>query len=113
MGFDYKNISIGFFIGVICTIITFLLIGDVEIETDLQFGDKGKNKDISIIIEKEVNQDGEKIINIDATGSGDVTMTDIEAELERLYREKKIDVTSEGIKVNYSITLDEEIDFEQ
>ena len=43
MRFDYKNISIGFFIGVICTVITFLLIGDVEIETDLQFGDKGKN----------------------------------------------------------------------
>ena len=40
-------------------------------------------------------------------------MTDIEAELERLYNEKKIDVTSEGIEVNYSITLDEEIDFEQ
>ena len=38
-------------------------------------------------------------------------MTDIEAELERLYSEKKIDVTSEGIEVN--ITLDEEIDFEQ
>ena len=34
-----------------------------------------------------------------------------EAELERLYSEKKIDVTSEGIEVN--ITLDEEIDFEQ
>ena len=111
MNLDYKNISIGFFIGVICTVITFLLIGDVEIETDLQFGDKSKNRDISIIIEKEVNQDGVEIINIDATGSGDVTMTDIEAELERLYSEKKIDVTPSGIEVN--ITLDEEIDFEQ
>ena len=111
MRFDYKNISIGFFIGVICTIITFALIGDVEIETDFQFGDKATNKDISIIIEKEVNSDGEEIININATGRGDVTITDIEAELERLYSEKKIDVTSEGIEVN--ITLDEEIDFEQ
>ena len=85
MKFDYKNISIGFYIGVICTIVTFLLIGDVEIETDLQFGDKARNKDISIIIEKEVNQDGEEIISINATGKGDVTMTDIEAELDRLY----------------------------
>jgi len=111
MRFDYKNISIGFFIGVICTIITFLLIGDVEIETDLQFGDKTTNKDISIIIEKEVIQDGEEIIIINARGSGDVTMTDIETELERLYSEKNINITSEGIEVN--ITLDEEIDFEQ
>jgi hypothetical protein len=111
MRFDYKNISIGFLIGVICTIITVALIGDVEIETDFQFGDKATNKDISIIIEKEVNQDGEEIITINATGRGEVTMTDIEAELERLYSEKKIDVTSEGIEVN--ITLDEEIDFEQ
>ena len=111
MKLDYKNISIGFFIGVVCTVITFLLIGDVEIETDLQFGDKATNKDISIIIQKEVNSDGEEIININATGRGDVTMTDIEAELERLYSEKKIHVTSSGIEVN--ITLDEEIDFEQ
>ena len=111
MKLDYKNISIGFFIGVVCTVITFLLIGDVEIETDLQFGDKAANKDISIIIEKEVNSDGEEIININATGRSDVTMTDIEAELERLYSEKKIDVTPSGIEVN--ITLDEEIDFEQ
>ena len=50
MRFDYKNISIGFLIGVICTIITVALIGDVEIETDFQFGDKATNKDISIII---------------------------------------------------------------
>ena len=111
MRFDYKNISIGFLIGVICTIITVALIGDVEIETDFQFGDTATNKDISIISEKEVNQDGEEIITINATGRGEVTMTDIEAELERLYSEKKIDVTSEGIEVN--ITLDEEIDFEQ
>ena len=111
MRFDYKNISIGFFIGVICTIITVLLIGDVEIEIDLQFGDKGRNKDISIIIEKEVNQDGEEIINIDAIGKGEVTMSDIEAELERLCNERKINITSDGIEVN--IRLDEEIDFEQ
>ena len=64
MRFDYKNISIGFLIGVICTIITVALIGDVEIETDFQFGDKATNKDISIIIEKEVNQDGEEIITV-------------------------------------------------
>ena len=110
MKLDYKNILIGFFIGVICTIITFALIGDVEIETDFQFGDKATNKDISIIIEKEVNQDDEEIISINATGSGDVTMTDIEAELERYCLDQNIDMSS-GTEVN--VTLDKEKDFEQ
>ena len=109
MNFDYKNISIGFVIGVICTIITFLLISDIEIETDLQFSEKAKNKNISIIIEKEFNEGGEEIIIINAIGKGEVTMTDIEAELERLYVEQNIDASS-GIVVN--ITLDEEVDFE-
>jgi len=109
MNFDYKNILIGFFIGLICTIITFLLIGEVEIETDFQFGDKAKNKDISLIINKDIGQDGKEMISIDAIGGDGVTLNDIESQLEKLYIDKNIYT----IDIKANITLDEEIDFEQ
>ena len=110
MNLDYKNISIGFVSGIICTIITFLFMGDVEVETDIQFGDNTESKNISIIIEKNVNQEREKIVSINVIGRGDVTMSDIENELERLCADQQID-TLEEIEVN--ITLDEGINFEQ
>jgi len=87
---DYKNISIGFLIGIICTIITFLLIGDVEIETDFQFGNKTKNKDISIIINTDIGQDGKEMISIDAIGGDGITLNDIESQFEKLYIDKNI-----------------------
>ena len=110
MNFDYKNISIGFVIGIICTIITFLFMGDIEVETDLQFGDNTESKNISIIIEKNVNQEREEIVSINVIGRGDVAMSDIENELERLCADQQID-TLEEIEVN--ITLDEGINFEK
>ena len=111
MKFDLKNILIGVVIGIISTTSVFFLIGDVEIETEIQLGEKANqdNKDIQITIERTIDKNGEEVINVSAIGRGSVTKKDIEKELEIVFAEKNIDASS-GIEVN--ITLDEEIDFE-
>jgi hypothetical protein len=111
MKFDLKNISIGVVIGIISTTSIFFLIGDIDIETEIQLGEKAnqKNKNISISIEKNIDDNGEEIVIVDAIGKGSVTMEDIENELEKVFTEKNIDASS-GIEVN--ITLDDETNFE-
>ena len=111
MKFELKNILIGVVLGIISTVSIFLLIGDVDIQTEIQFGEKfdKDNKDIKISIEKSIDNNNQEIIIVDAIGKGSVTMEDIENELERVFAEQNID-TSSGIEVN--ITLDEEINFE-
>ena len=56
MKFDLKNILLGLVIGTIGTTSVFLLIGDVDIQTDFQFGEKldQDDKDIKISIEKNL-----------------------------------------------------------
>ena len=56
MKFDLKNILIGIIIGIISTTSMILLIGDVNIQTDFQFGEKS-DKDIKRITPKvdEIN----------------------------------------------------------
>ena len=111
MKFDLKNILAGLIIGIIGTTSIFLLIGDVDIQTDFQFGEKldQDDKDIRISIEKSIDENNQEIIIVDAIGKGSVTMEDIENELERVFARQNIDASS-GIEVN--ITLDEEINFE-
>ena len=111
MKFDLKNISIGVVIGIISTTSIFFLIGYIDIETEIQLGEKAnqKNKNISISIEKNIDDNGEEIVIVDAIGKGSVTMEDIENELEKVFTEKNIDASS-GIEVN--ITLDDETNFE-
>ena len=108
--FDLKNILIGVVIGIISTTSVFFLIGDVEIETEIQLGEKANqdNKDIQINIERTIDKNGVEVINVSAIGKGSVTIKDIEKELEKVFAEKNIDASS-GIEVN--ITLDEEINF--
>ena len=110
MTFDLKNILIGVVIGIIGTTSVFLLIGDVEIETAIQLGEKANqnNKDIQITIERNIDNNGEEVINVSAIGKGSVTIKDIEKELEKVLAEKNIDASS-GIEVN--ITLDDENSF--
>ena len=110
MKFDLKNILIGVLIGIISTTSVFFLIGDVEIETEIQLGEKANqdNKDIQITMEKNIDENGEEVINVSAIGKGSVTIKDIEKELEKVFAEKNIDASS-GIEVN--ITLDDENSF--
>ena len=110
MTFDLKNILIGVVIGIIGTTSVFLLIGDVEIETAIQLGEKANqdNKDIQITVERNIDNNGEEVINVSAIGKGSVTIKDIEKELEKVFAEKNIDASS-GIEVN--ITLDDENSF--
>ena len=110
MKFDLKNILIGVVIGIISTTLVFFLIGDVEIETEIQLGEKANqdNKDIQITIEKTIDENGEEVINVSAIGKGSVTIKDIEKELEKVLAENNIDASS-GIEVN--ITLDDENSF--
>ena len=109
MQFDLKNILIGVIIGIISTTFIFLLMGDVDIQTDFQFGENldVDNKDIIISIEKSIDKNNQEVILVDAVGKGTVTMKDIENELEKVFTENNIDASSE-IEVN--ITLDEEFD---
>ena len=110
MKFDLKNILIGVVIGIISTTSVFFLIGDVEIETEIQLGEKANqdNKDIQINIERTIDKNGEEVINVSAIGKGSVNKKDIEKELEKVFAEKNIDASS-GIEVN--ITLDEKNNF--
>ena len=114
MKFDLKNILVGVAIGMVGTTSMFFLLGDVDIQTDFQFGEKlnQDNKDIRISIEKTIDEDGKEILNVDAIGRGSVTKKDIEDELEKLFTKKNIDISSENFEVEVNITLDEEIDFE-
>ena len=114
MKFDLKNILVGVAIGMVGTTSMFFLLGDVDIQTDFQFGEKlnQDDKDIRISIERTIDEDGKEILNVDAIGRGLVTKKDIEDELEKLFTEKNIDISSGNFEVEVNITLDEEIDFE-
>ena len=111
MKFDLKNVLLGVVIGTIGTASIFLLIGDVSIETDFQFGEKldQDDKDIRISIEKNIDENNQEIIIVDAIGKGSVTMEDIENELERVFAEQNIDASAGIIK--YYVTLDDESNF--
>ena len=111
MKYDLKNILIGLAIGIVGTTTIFLLIGDVDIQTDFQFGEKldQDDKDIRISIEKNIDENDNEIIIVNAIGKGSVSMEDIENELSKVFTQQNIDASS-GIEVN--ITLDNEIDFE-
>ena len=113
MKFDLKNILVGVAIGMVGTTSMFFLLGDVDIQTDFQFGEKlnQDDKDIRISIERTIDEDGKEILNVDAIGRGLVTKKDIEDELEKLFTEKNIDISSGNFEVEVNITLDEEIDF--
>ena len=93
MKFDLKNILLGVLIGAIGTTSVFLLIGDVDIQTDFQFGEKlnQDDKDIRISIERTIDEDGKEILNVDAIGRGLVTKKDIEDELEKLFTENALE----------------------
>ena len=110
MNFDLKNILVGFTIGMLSTASFFLLVGEVDIQTDFQFGERSdkNDKDIIISIENFFNESGEEIIIVDAIGKGSVTMEDIEKELEKVFIKKNIDASS-GLEVN--ITLDDGSNF--
>ena len=111
MKFDLKNILLGVVIGAIGITSVFLLIGDVDIQTDFQFGQTSDidNKDIKISIEKNIDENDNEIIIVNAIGKGSLTMEDIENELSKVFTKQNIDASS-GIEVN--ITLDDKIDFE-
>ena len=89
MKFDIKNILIGVVIGVFGT----MFIGDVDIQTEIQLGEKldQDNKDIRIRIESNIDEDGREMINVSAIGRGSVTEEDIKAELGKLYLDKDIE----------------------
>ena len=103
---NYKNIFLGIIIGVIGTCGVFFIVGDVNVETEIQIGEKldDDNKNIDISIEKTVDDNGKEIINILANGSGSVTKEEIEQELERLYVEKDIDISSGNVDIKINIT---------
>ena len=103
---NYKNIFLGIIIGVIGTCGVFFIVGDVNVETEIQIGEKldDDNKNIDISIEKTVDDNGKEIINILANGSGTVTKKEIEQELERLYVEKDIDISSGDVDIKINIT---------
>ncbi len=111
MKFDLKNILLGCVIGIISTTSIFLLIGDVNIQTDFKFGEKSskENKDIRTSIEKNIDEDDKEIITVNVMGKGSVTMEYIENELEKIFSKQNIDASS-GIEVN--LKLDNGIDFE-
>ena len=62
-----------------------------------------QDKNIDISIEKIIENDQE-VISIIANGSGFVTKEDIDKELEKLYKEKNIDISSDNIKLEIQIT---------
>ncbi len=62
-----------------------------------------QDKNINISIEKIIENDQE-VISIIANGSGFVTEEDINKELEKLYKEKNIDISSDNIKLEIQIT---------
>jgi len=103
---NYKNIFLGIIIGVIGTCGVFFIVGDVNVETEIQIGEKldDDNKNIDISIEKTVDDNGKEIINILANGSGSVTKEEIEQKLERLYIEKDIDISSGNVDIKINIT---------
>ena len=105
MKLDLKNILIGIGIGILGTTSVFLLIGEVDIQTDIQIGEKldQENKNISISIEKNIDDNGEEIVNVVADASGNVTKEEIENQLSKLYAEKNIDIPSENINVEINI----------
>ena len=109
---NYKNIFLGIIIGVIGTCGVFFIVGDVNVETEIQIGEKSgqDDKDIRISIERNIDENGQEIVNVSATGRGSVTKEDIEQELAKLFAEKNIDASS-GIEAK--ITLDSLIDFQQ
>ena len=105
MNSNYKNIFLGIIIGVIGTCGVFFIVGDVNVETEIQIGEKldKDNKDIDIRIEKTIDGD-EEVTTVIATGSGSVTEDDLDKELERLFSGHNIDKYSTNVKIEKKIT---------
>tara|TARA_B100001750_G_C15040651_1_gene366450 strand:+ start:103 stop:414 length:312 start_codon:yes stop_codon:yes gene_type:complete len=102
MKFDFKNILLGVLIG----IVGMMLIGDVDIQTEVQIGEKldQADKDIRISIEKNIDENGKEIINVIASGNGSVTQQDVHNELEKIYSTQGIDISTENVNIEMKIT---------
>jgi len=91
-----KNILKGFLLGVLTTICFLFIIGNVDIEADFQFGEKldAENKDITISIEKSINENNNENIIVDVVGKGSTSMEDIENALGKVFIKNDINASS-------------------
>ena len=104
MNLKYKSIFLGIIIGVIATSGVFIIVGDVNVETEIQIGEKldKDNKDIDIRIERTIDGD-EEITTVIATGSGSVTEDDLDKEIDRLLSEHNKDKSAANVKIKKNI----------
>ena len=106
MKVDIKSILVGIVIGIFGVTLFFFVIGEAEIKTNMQFGEKvdEDDKDIIIQIKKIIDDSGKEEVRIKATGSGSVAREDMEAELRKIYEDQDIDVSSENVSIEIIIS---------
>jgi len=100
-----KSLFYGIFIGIISTLFFLFLLGNIE--TEIIVNASGKNnkdisKDINVTIEKTINN-GQELINILASATGNVSRKDIDEELERLYKQYDIDKNNSNLNIKIKI----------
>ena len=92
MKVEYKSMFLGVALGVVGVFAILFLLGDVETEFSFSTGENENkmDKNIDVRIEKTV-ENGQDFTNVVVKGSGDVTKEDLDKELDRLVKKRRID----------------------
>ena len=102
MKIETKSFLLGISAGIIGALTFILIIGDVETEFSFSTGDKKKDKNIEVSIERII-ENGEDLTNVVIKGEGDVTRKELEDELDRMLEKQGID--KEKTKLNIEMEI--------
>ena len=102
MKIETKSFLLGISAGIIGVLTFILIIGDVETEFSFSTGDKKQDKNIEVSIERII-ENGEDLTNVVIKGKGDVSLKELEEELERMLEKQGIDKDKTKLNVEMKI----------
>ena len=101
---DYRSLFLGLFLGATSLFIILFLLGSVETAFTISTGQElnNMNQDIDIRIEKiiENKKDLTKVI---AIGRGDVAISDLERQIEEVFKKNNINPDDKNINIEMKI----------
>ena len=90
MKLEYKSMFFGIVLGAVSVSIIFLFLGDVETESFLSTEHNKQEKNIEVSIERTI-ENGEELTNVLIRGKGDITIEELEEELDRMLEKQGTD----------------------
>ena len=102
MKLEYKSMFFGIVLGAVNVSVILLLLGDVETESFLPVDHNKQEKNIEVSIERTI-ENGEDLTNVLIRGKGDITIEELEEELDRMLEKQGMD--KEKTKLNIEIEI--------